>query len=105
MLQGAGLRLTMRGADGELLGGRYEFYDDSGSRVSVSLVVRDRWQPGSDRWATLSRIDPYGTCQSSGPFQPGRYRLALIAPGHTNRSVTVELRAGEYGDVDVTLSK
>jgi hypothetical protein len=29
----------------------------------------------------------------------------LISPGYANRSVTVELREGEYETVDVTLSK
>ncbi|MCP3919406.1 MAG: carboxypeptidase regulatory-like domain-containing protein [bacterium] len=36
---------------------------------------------------------------------PGRYRLVLISPGYANRGVPVELRAGEYEDVDVTLFK
>lgn len=73
--------------------------------MSLCLVVSDRWKPGSDRWATLSKIHPYGTHKSSMPLHPGRYRLVLISPGHANQSVTVELRAGEYEDVDVTLSK
>tara|TARA_R110002094_G_scaffold108167_5_gene106195 strand:- start:189 stop:314 length:126 start_codon:yes stop_codon:yes gene_type:complete len=31
--------------------------------------------------------------------------LVLISPGDANRSVTLELGAGEYQDADVTLSK
>lgn len=73
--------------------------------MPLALVVRDRWKPGSDQWATLSSIQPHGTHESSEPLHPGRYRLVLDAPGRAGRSVTIELRAGEYAEVDVTLSR
>ncbi len=38
-------------------------------------------------------------------FQLARYRLVLLSQGYAKRSVMVELREGEYEDVDVTLSK
>ncbi len=38
-------------------------------------------------------------------FQLARYRLVLRPKGYAERSVTAELRAEEYEDVDVTLSK
>jgi hypothetical protein len=73
--------------------------------VTLCLVASDRRDPGSDRWATLSEIQPYGTNASSSPLHTGLYRLVLISPGYANRNMTVQLRAGEYEDVDVTLSK
>ncbi len=103
MRQGAGLRVTLRDEDGKLLSGQYEFYDHSGNGVRL-VLLGERWEPGSDAFATTKSFGP-GTHKSSGPHHPGRYRLALISPGYANRSVTVELRAGEYEEVDVTLSK
>jgi len=104
MRQGAGLRLTLRDEEGELLGGHYELYDDAGNRVRLVLHDSDRWKPGSDAFATTGGFGP-GNLRSSDPIDPGRYRLVLVSPGHARRSVTVELREGEYEDVDVTLSK
>ena len=104
MQQGAGLRVTLRDEEGELLSGQYEFYDHSGSPVLLVLLDSDRWKPGSDAWATTSSIGP-GTHRSSGPINPGRYRLVFISPGYANRSVTVDLREGAYEDVDVSLSR
>ncbi len=68
MRSGAGLRVTLRDEEGKPLSGQYEFYDDSESRVRLVLLVSDRWKPGSDAWATTSRIHPYGTHESSGPI-------------------------------------
>ena len=104
MRQGAGLRLTLRDEDGELLGGHYELYDNVGSGVGLVLVDSERWKPGSDAFATTGGFGP-ATLRSSEPINPGRYRLVLISPGYDNRSVTIELRVGEYEDVDVTLSQ
>lgn len=104
MRQGAGLRLALRDENGELLGGHYEFYDDMGSAVGLVLVDSARWKPGSDAFATTGGFGP-AALRSSGPIEPGRYRLVLTSPGHVNRSVTIDLRAGEYEDVDVTLSR
>ena len=83
--------------------GQYEFYDHLGNGVGL-VLLGERWKPGSDAWATTKGFGP-GTHKSSGPHHPGRYRLVLISPGYEKRSVPVELRAGEYEDVDVTLSK
>ncbi len=103
--QGAGVRVDLRDERGEPLAGQYEFYDDAGHRVTLVLVVTERWQPGSDRWASTSSLLPLGSHRSTMPIEPGRYRLVLRAPGHAERSVSVELRAGVYADVDVTLSR
>lgn len=94
----------MRDEDGELVGGQYELHNDLGSIVRLVLVDGERWKPGSDAWATTSRIGP-GTHRSSDPIHPGRYRLVLLSRGDPNRSVPLELRAGAYEDVDVTLSR
>ena len=68
------------------------------------MLGGDRVTLGSDAWATTSRFGP-GTHRSSGPINPGRYRLVLRSASYAERSVTLELRAGEYEDVDVTLSR
>ncbi|MEM7305054.1 MAG: hypothetical protein AAF682_00220 [Planctomycetota bacterium] len=102
---GAGLRVTVRDENGELLGGQYEFYDDQGSRVRLVLVVHGRGEAGRDRWASTSTLYPYGTHESGDPLDAGRYRLVLISPGYENQSVTFDLREGDYEEVDVTLSK
>lgn len=104
MRSGAGLRLTLRNGAGELLSGQYELYDSSGTAVRLVMVDIDRWKPGSDQWATTGRFGP-GTQRSSDPIQAGRYRLVVISPGYENRSVPIELREGEYEDVEVTLSE
>jgi hypothetical protein len=96
----AGLRLTVRGEDGELVGGEFEFFDPSGMPVSLLLDVGE----GQRRGYSYTRLYPYGTHEAANPLQPGRYRLVLITPDHEERSVTVELRAGEYEHIDVTLS-
>jgi len=103
MRQGAGLRLTLRNEEGELLSGKYKFFDHLGGGVRL-VLLGDQWKPGSDAWATASRFGP-GTQRSSGPINPGRYRLVLLSPGYAEQSVTVDLRAGEYEDVVVTLSR
>jgi hypothetical protein len=100
--QGAGLRVTLRDEDGALLTGQYEFYDHSGSSVSLELEVRGENGVLS---ASSSKIFPYGTHESRNPLRPGRYRLVLLSEAYAKRSVMVELRAGEYEDVDVTLSQ
>jgi hypothetical protein len=97
----AGLRVTVRDEDGALVGGEFELFDDFGGRVSLLLDVRE----GQLHLNSYSVIFPYGTHESTNPLQPGRYRLALVSPGYADRSVMVELRAGEYADVDVTLSR
>ncbi len=102
MPQGAGLRVTLRGEDGALLTGQYEFYDHLGSPVYLVLEVRGE---NGAIWQSDRNIYPHGTHETSDPLHPGRYRLVLLAPGYAKRSVMVELRAGEYEDVDVTLSK
>ena len=95
--QGAGLRVTLRGEDGALLSGQYDLFDRLGNEAYLVLRV--------DRWASNRHIHPHGTHESTNPLHPGRYRLVLISPGYEERSVTLVLRAGEYEDVDVTLSK
>ncbi len=100
--QGAGLRVTLRGEDGALLTGQYEFYDHLGSPVYLVLEVRGE---NGAIWQSNRNIYPHGTHETSDPLPPGRYRLSLLSQGYEERSVTLELRAGEYEDVDVTLSK
>ena len=99
----AGLRLTVRDEDGALVGGEFEFLNDHlGGRANLTLDVGE----GQRRMGTATRrIYPYGTHESVNPLKPGHYRLVLVSPGLAKRSVMVELRAGEYEDVDVTLSK
>ncbi len=99
--EGAGLRLTVREEDGELVGGEFVFVDHLGGRANLTLEVGE----GQRRKVQYLRFYPYGTHESVNPLQPGRYRLVLLSPGYAKRSVMVELRAGEYEDVDVTLSK
>ncbi len=81
--------------------GEFEFFDHSGLPALLLLDVGE----GQRRGYSYSRIYPYGTHESANPLHPGSYRLVLLSPGYAKRSVTVELRAGEYEDVDVTLSK
>ena len=97
----AGLRGTVRDEDGALVSGEYEFYDHLGSPVSLLLDVGE----GQRRGLSYTRIYPYGSHESGNPLHPGRYRLVLRSPGYAERSVMLELRAGEYEDVDVTLSQ
>ena len=86
--------------DGTLVGGEFEFFDHLGLPALLLLDVGE----GQRRVNSYSRLYPYGTHESANPLQPGRYRLVLLSPGYAERSVMVELRAGEYEDVDVTLS-
>lgn len=97
MGQGAGLHVTVRGDDGELLTGEYEFFDAIGNPVDLTL------QAGG--WISSWKIYPHGTHESRNELHPGRYRLLLRSPGYANQSVIVELRAGEYEEVDVTLAR
>ncbi len=101
MWQGAGLRVTLRDEDGALLSGEYEFYDHLGASKDLNLYVLE----DNRRWGSSWKIYPYGTHESSNELHPGRYRLVLLSQGYAKRSVMLELRAGEYEDVDVTLSK
>ncbi len=97
MWQGAGLRVTLRDEDGALLRGQYEFFDHLGKGAYLVLDVRG--------WMSSSRIYPHGTHESRNELHPGRYRLVLRSKGYAERSVMLELRAGAYEDVNVTLSK
>ena len=97
----AGLRVTVRDEGGALVGGEFEFFDHLGLPARLLLVVGE----GQRRRGNYHTIFPYGTHESSNPLRPGRYRLVLLSPGYAKRSVMVELRAGAYEDVDVTLSK
>ncbi len=102
MRQGAGLRITLRDEDGALLSGQYEFLDHMGSSVSLMLEVRGE---NGAIWHSIRKIYAHGTHESRTELHPGRYRLVLRSKGYAERSVMLELRAGEYEDVDVTLSK
>jgi hypothetical protein len=97
----AGLRVTVRDEDGALVGGEFEFFDHLGLPALLLLEVGE----GQRRVNSYTRLFPYGTHKSENPLKPGSYRLVLLSPGYAKRSVMVELRAGEYEDVDVTLSK
>jgi len=97
--QCAGLRLTVRDEGGALVGGEFDFINDLGGRANLTMEVGE----GQRRGYSYLSFYPYGTHESVNPLHPGRYRLVLISPGYANHSVTVELRAGEYEDVDVTL--
>jgi len=101
--EGAGMRVTVRGEDGEPVSGQYEFFDDAGQKVG--LVLGTDLTDTSDASISSWSFDAYPIHTSLDVFEPGRYRLELRSPGYAERSVTVELRAGEYEDVDVTLSK
>ncbi len=105
MRKGSGLRVTVRGDDGALVTGQYEFYDDDGNGLSLVLGVGDRWKGAGDRWVSSWKLYPHGTHESTHPIPPGRYRLVLRAPGYEERSVTVDLREGEVEPVDVTLTR
>ncbi len=100
--QGAGLRVTLRDEDGALLSGQYEFLDHMGSSVSLMLEVRGE---NGAIWHSIRKIYAHGTHESRNELHPGRYRLVLRSKGYAERSVMLELRAGEYEDVDVTLSQ
>lgn len=95
--QGAGLRLTLRNQDGGFLAGQYELYDHLDNRVYLVLQVGGR--------ASSRQVYAHGTHESRNPLRPGRYRLALISPGYKKRDVMVDLRAGEYSDLSVTLRR
>ena len=69
-----------------------------GSRIDLNTHV-------DMEWASSWKLYPHGTHESFNELHPGRYRLLLLSPGHAKRNVLVELRAGEYAEVDVTLSK
>ncbi len=99
--QCAGLRLTVRDEDGALVGGEFDFLNDLGGRAHLTLEVGEGHRQGY----SYLQFYPYGTHESVNPLHPGRYRLVLVSPGLAKRSVTVELRAGEYEEVDVTLSQ
>jgi RNA polymerase sigma-70 factor (ECF subfamily) len=98
---GAGMRVTVHGEDGDLVSGQYEFFDDAGR--PVGLVLGTDLTDTSDGSISSWTFDSYPIHTSLNPFEPGRYRLVLRSPGYAERSVTVELRAGEYEDIDVTL--
>ena len=83
------------------MGGEFDFINHRGGRANLTLEVGE----GQRRGYSYLRFYPYGTHESVNPLQPGRYRLELISPGYAKRIVMVELRAGEYEDVDVTLTK
>ena len=93
----------MRGEDGKLVSGQYELFDDAGR--PARLVLGTDLTLGTDASISSWTFDSYPTHTSLNPFEPGRYRLVLRSPGYAERSVTLDLRAGEYEDVDVTLSK
>lgn len=97
----AGLRVTVRDEDGELVGGEFELFDHLGGRATLLLEVGE----GQRRGYSYSSIYPYGTHESANPLKPGSYQLVILSPIHPKRSVRIELRAGEYEDVEVTLSK
>ncbi len=100
MPKGAGLRFTVRGEDGKLLGGEYEFSDDLGYPVDLNThVLEDKG------WASSWKIFPHGTHESFNELHPGTYQLVLRSPGHAERSLTLDLRAGEWEDLEVSLSK
>jgi hypothetical protein len=100
--QGAGLRFTVRGDDGALLGGEYEFFDHAVTRrVSLTAHVRGDGR----RWVSTREFYPHGPNESCNELHPGSYKLLLRSLGYAEQMVTVELRAGEYEDVYVTLSK
>ncbi len=101
--EGAGMRVTVRGEGGELVSGQYEVFDDAGR--PVGLVLGTDLTDGTDASLSSWSFESYPIHTSLGEYEPGRYRLVLRSPGYAERSVTVELRAGEYEDVDVTLSK
>lgn len=100
LYRGSGIRFTVRGDDGALLGGEYEFYDNSDLQVELDVHVLE-----NKRQATSWNIYPSGTHESFNELHPGRYRLVLRSPGYAEKSVTLELRAGEYEVVDVILAR
>ena len=59
----------------------------------------------SDAAISSWSFDTYPVHTSLGAHEPGRYRLVLRSQGYEERDVWVELREGEYAEVDVTLSK
>jgi hypothetical protein len=101
MQQGAGLRFTVRGDGGALLSGEYELHDHSGGLVDLNTYV----DADGRRWASSWEVYPYGAHESFNELRPGRYGLVLRSQGYAERSVTVDLRAGEYEELDVTLSR
>ncbi len=100
---GAGMRVTVRGEEGKLVSGQYEFFDDAGH--PTHLVLGTDLTDTSDASISMWSFDSYPIHTSLSLFEPGRYRLVLRSSGYAERSVTVDLRAGQYADVDVTLSK
>jgi len=101
--EGAGMRVTVRGDDGELVSGQYDFFDDTGR--PVHLVLGTDLTDTSDGSISSWSFDSYPVHTSLDKFEPGRYRLVLLSAGYAEQSVTVDLRAGEYEDVVVTLSR
>lgn len=101
--EGGGMRVTVRGEDGQLVSGQYELFDDAG--LPVGLVLGTDLTDGTDASISSWSFDAYPIHTSLTVLEPGRYRLVLRSQGHAERSVTVELRAGEYEDVEVTLSR
>ncbi len=102
MPKGAGLRVTVRGEDGKLLSGEYEFFDDKGNRKWLNLFV----DVGGGRYGGSSwKIYPYANHESFSELSPGGYELLLRSSGYEEKRVMVDLRQGEYEDVEVTLSE
>ncbi len=71
----------------------------------VTLVLGTDLTDASDGSISSWSFDAYPIHTSLSVFEPGRYRLVLRSPGYAERSVTLDLRAGEYEEVEVTLSK
>jgi hypothetical protein len=96
---GAGLRLTVRDEDGALISGSYSLLDSAGTKVVLEMRVQTESTVYGTNWQLL----PYGTHQSTNPLDPGKYELLLTSEGFQEQRVSVDLVAGRYEDVQVTL--